>query len=921
MDSKSFLNKLAKEILAKHNDSLDSVTIVLPNKRARVFLLNEFRNITTKTFFSPKVVSIEELIQDISGINAVDNLELLFEFYEVYSQLTLKEEIQSFDAFANWAKIAIQDFNEIDRYLLDSDKVFEYLSEVKAIERWQVNIDEKSELVENYLQFWGKLPKYYTSFSSSLKKKKIGYKGLIYREAVKNLVNFSKINVDVNFIFAGFNALNQAEEKIINYFLEDNNNNIYWDIDHYFLQSEYHDVGMFIKQYKKNWNLYKRSSFEWITNDFQQNKNIKIIGTPKLIGQAKIVGKTIENLLFQGEKLDDCAIVLGDENLLLPILNSLPANAKNLNITMGYPSKNNPVQMLFYNLVKMHINASRRSGYSFYFKDVLTILNHPLLESFSNLNAIQHAIRTNNYTFFSFSTLLKLNGTSSNRENDIFELLFTPLENKTAEEILYCFKQLITHLKEQFENSGNTNSLTKVFLFAVFKILNQIETYQEKYKKIESLEMLFTIFKQLLDLSEVSFEGEPLTGLQIMGVLESRTLDFKNVIITSVNERLLPSGKSQQSFIPYDIKRALNLPTYKEKDAIYSYHFYHLLFRAENIFLIYNTDNEGMNSGEKSRYLQQLEIETLPNHSIENYLYNAVLPAKSHERLEIPKSDLLLDRLKEIATKKGFSPSSLTAYVRNPIKFYFQRVLKINEVDEVEESIAVNTLGTIIHDSLEKLYKPYLNKILTIECCNQMMLAVDDMIADNFKAIYKEGIIKKGKNYLAYEVAKRNVHNFLLQERISIEKGDTIKILNLEADLECEIFSSKLPYPIKIAGKVDRIEERNGKIRIVDYKTGKVEAKSLKIDTFEGLTSEIKHDKIIQLLCYALMYEKEIDANNKPLEVGIISFKNLKSGFLPFMFNKKEDIDGEVLSNFKEEIITLIGEILNPENNFIENSL
>lgn len=921
MNNTSFLEKLVTTIVSEYKDSIDDLNIILPNKRAKVFLLDEIRKQVENSVFSPNILSVEELIQDISGLRSIDNIELLFEFYEVYLSSEKKEDQQSFEQFSTWAKIAIQDFNEIDRYLLNPDDVFQYLSEVKALERWKVNAEEKTELVDKHLFFWQQLPLYYNKLYSVLKNKKIGYQGLIYREAVNSLLQYSKTNNSSKFIFAGFNALNEAEETIILHLVEHNNADVFWDIDDYFLMNNYHDVGLFIRRYKKEWLKNSKAPFNWITNNFQQPKNIQIIGTPKSIGQAKIAGKKVEELIQNGESIDDCAVVLGDENLLLPVLNSLPNKISGLNITMGYSSKNNPAQLLVLSLIKLHNNSQSRneSSYTFYYKEVISVLNHAFIEPIVNAQEIIQKVRNNNLTFFNFNTLERLNESSNYHDNDFFDLLLKPWKDKTISQVLDLIKRVLSSVKENLNIKNESEKIALTFVYSVYNLINKIESYHLKYNRIDNLESLLAVYKQLLDVSDVSFEGEPLTGLQIMGVLESRVLDFKNVIITSVNEGKFPAGKTQQSFIPYDIKRELGLPTYKEKDAIYSYHFYHLLFRAENIFLLYNTDNEGIDAGEKSRFLQQLEIEKLPNHTIENVMYNAILPQKSHERIEIPKSEKLLERLEEIATKKGFSPSSLTNYIRNPIQFYFQRVLRVSEVDDVEESIAVNTLGTIIHDSLETLYEPYENKILSVEDNEAMIQKIDEVVLQKFKETYKDGNITKGKNYLAYEVAKRNIFNFLNLEKKEIENGEKIKVLESEASLSCTIKNEKLPYDVIVAGKVDRIEERNGIIRIVDYKTGKVEARNLKISTFDGITQEIKHDKIIQLLCYALMYQQEIGLPDEGIEVGILSFKNLKSGFMPFVFDANKTINEDLLSNFKEELVTLIAEILNAENSFIEN--
>ncbi|MCL9806000.1 PD-(D/E)XK nuclease family protein [Flavobacterium amniphilum] len=921
MQDNSFLDKLTSYILKKYPDQLSDVTIVLPNKRARVFLLDVFRDKVDNPFFAPECISIEEFIHDLSGIRSVDSIELLFEFYEVYTSLTEKSECQSFEKFANWAKILIQDFNEIDRYLLEPNYVFSYLKDIEVLKRWELNQEDRTELIDKQLEFWNKLPDYYESFYNNLLAKGIGYQGLVYREAVNNLEFFSSNLKSGKLIFAGFNALNQAEEKIIQHLLAIEKAEILWDIDEVFINDPLHDTGLFVRRFKEKWVHYKANPFEWIVNEFSQDKKIEIIGTSKSIGQAKIASSILHDLITgQDEvRLDNVALVLGDENLLIPVLHSLPENVGSLNITMGYSSKNNPVQVLISKLFKMHGNALNRSqeSYVMYYKDVLDVLSNPVIESFVNVSELVSTIKRNNYTFITHQKVMDL----QSDHNVLFGLLFEKWNCKPIE-ILELISQTLLLIKQNLANNSEDDKLVKTFLYSVFKVVNKMISYCSKNDYVDSIEVLHSIYKQVIDVAEVSFEGEPLSGLQIMGVLESRVLDFETVIVTSMNEGKFPAGKSVNSFIPYDVKKEIGLPTFKEKDAIYTYHFYHLLQRAKNIFLLYNTESEGLDGGEKSRFITQLEVEKKPNHNIIHKIIQPHVPNIAYEKLSIPKSASVLERLKAIAvdTEKGFSPSALTTYVRNPIQFYFQRVLSIREVEEVEENIALNTLGTIIHETLEELYKPVLNKFLSVTDIVQMQSLADEEIFNQFKLVYKEGEVKKGKNLLAFEVAKRNIHNFLKEEKRLIDGGDVVKVLDLEKRLFRELIDDRLHFPVVIGGSVDRIEIRNGKMRIIDYKTGKVEARSLVISDWNGLTQDIKNEKIIQLLCYAFMCQESV--NGMEIEAGIISFKNMKAGFMPFGFKEGKEISSSVtpgiLDDFKTQLIGLINEILSPEIPFEE---
>ena len=929
MKQNTFLDKLSQTILSQSDIELSNCLIVLPNKRAKVFLLESLKNQLEITSFAPTIISIEDFIQEISGLRTIDPIELLFEFYEVYLSVTENAKQQSFEEFATWAKIAIQDFNEIDRYLVDQNELFSYLLDIERIKHWTPNINNQTKLVENHLEFWKLLPEYYDKFTQHLQNKKVGYQGLLYRKSAENIIEFTKNIENKTFVFAGFNALNNAEETIIKYLLENKKAKVYWDIDAVFLKDEFHDAGLFLRRIKNSWKHFETNPFNWIMNEFSNEKNIEVIGTPKSIGQAKIAGKIIEKIALENPSLQNTAVVLSEENILIPLLNSLPVEVENLNITMGYPSKNNPAQILIYKLFNLHLNAQNRNKKQsvFYYKEVLEILNNPLVVSSVNANEVVKIIKNSNLTFITTNRLADLFSKYNLGENKLVSLLFFDW-NVSVEEILEKLKAILIYIKEHLSNQNEQDKVTKAFVFSIYNIIIKITNYYETYHNIENLEILFSIYKQVIDQAQVSFEGEPLQGLQIMGILESRVLDFENVIITSLNEGKLPGGKSNNSFIPHDVKLEKGLPTYKERDAIFTYHFYRLLQRAKNIYLLYNTHSEGIDAGEKSRFITQLEIEHLPNHNFKKTFYNAIKPDTIYQPMEIVKTQPILDRLKEIATIKGFSPSALTNYLRNPIQFYYQRILGVRENEEVEENVAANTLGTIIHEVLEKMYQPFESTNIQIKTSDidAMIQNIEAFTLEKFVEVYKEGDIKKGKNLIAFEVAKRNIYNFLIQEKQNLENGDELFILSLEKEHSADILHPNLPFTIRIAGKVDRIELRNNTIRIIDYKTGKVEANKLKIATFEGLTLDLAHDKIIQLLCYALMFQNDTIKQNYNVEVGIFSFKNMKGRFLPFTFKIGSGknaiietvITPEFLDNFTEELVILVQEILNPKVSFKE---
>jgi len=401
-------------------------------------------------------------------------------------------------------------------------------------------------------------------------------------------------------------------------------------------------------------------------------------------------------------------------------------------------------------------------------------------------------------------------------------------------------------------------------------------------------------------------------------MLETRVLDFETIILTSVNEGFLPSGKTNNSFIPFDIKNEVGLPTYQEKDAIFSYHFYRLITRAKNIYLLYNTETDDA-SGEQSRFITQLAFfqNKLPNHHFTQTIVSPKINNEKAKRQLILKNDAILKKL-QIESQKGFSPTSLTNYIYNPIAFYKQKILKIYQLDEIEETIATNTMGTVVHRVLEKFYLPFKGKFLTTANIVEMQKNINQETKRIFGQEYKNGDLTKGKNLLIFEVSKQYVARFLRQELQLLKENNQLKIIDLEVDLSCVIHIDGIDFPIKLKGQADRIDELNGTIRIIDYKTGKVEQKQLNINDWDKLLTNHKYSKAFQVLLYAYMYVsmQNISIDKFPLETGIVSFKNLKEGFMKV--NKSVTTMVE-LNRFEITLKNLLQEILNIEIPFVEN--
>tara|TARA_R110002020_G_scaffold41071_3_gene121240 strand:- start:76 stop:2790 length:2715 start_codon:yes stop_codon:yes gene_type:complete len=902
----TFIDEIIENLLAQAID-VSTITVILPSKRAGAFFRKTLSNkLSGKTLFLPQILSIEDLISEISGLNPATQTQLQLELYHTYLNTNTTGDKDSFLEFLGWAQTLLGDLNEIDRHLIPTNDFFNYLTAIKELDHWST-LSSESEIVSNYLTFWKSISPYYLNFKKSLEDKGLGYQGMIYRKAAELAKDYATRQKN-KFVFAGFNALNTAEQEIIQTFLNQEKAFVYWDLDKYFLEDEKHAVSRFIREYKITWDYYKINEFPIGFDNFNTHKQIKSVAISQNIGQVKYVGQLLEKM--SQNELNETAIILGDEALLLPLLNSLPPNITHLNVTMGLPLSQVPDSSFFENWFTLQSNLKENR---FFYKDLLAFLAQPntqLLLGEANTDIKEH-IKIKNLVYVEYTDILKI----CEKKNVIASYLFEPWKNNPLIALDKTLK-IISRLKDLLLPTKNWLKLE--YLYSFLEIFNQLKNLCEDYTYIDNIKTLKQFYKELLSQETIDFRGDPYTGLQIMGVLESRVLDFKNVIITSLNEGVLPSGKSQNSFIPFDLKMEYKLPTYREKDAVYAYHFFRLLQRASNVHLLYNNQADGLNSGEKSRFLLQLETDKNAKYNYEETSASApVLLHRTHFK-EIQKNNSIINELENLA-QYGFSPSALTTYIRNPLDFYYRYVLKIKEMEDVEDIIAHNTLGTIVHNTLEILYKPYLNTILSTAIVKKILSKVDEEVERQFEKEYNLTNIKTGKNLIIFHVAKQFVNNFLNAESKQVEAGKAIVIKGLECEFNVPLnLNGKT---IKLKGTVDRLDTVDRITRVVDYKTGRVEPGELKINDWDLLTSDYKkHSKAFQVLCYALMLSKEQGLPDQT-EAGIISFKNLGMGFMKFQEDKNSMITQEILEKFEIYLLDLITEILDINKPFTEKEV
>ncbi|WP_430428891.1 PD-(D/E)XK nuclease family protein [Maribacter litoralis] len=911
----SFIQDVVQDVL-KNNSDLGKTIFILPSKRAGVFLKKALSSSLTKTILAPEIYSIEDFIEKVSKLVTANTTTQLFELYNAYLNVGDYDK-ESFDSFLKWGQILLQDFNEVDRYLVDANSLYQNVAAIQEVNHWSINSDN-SEMIENYLHFWRHLEAIYNKFNDNLLKQGLGHQGLIYKTSVSELNNYIA-SANKQHFFLGFNALNTAESILIQTILEQTNAAIYWDIDPYFLKDNIHDAGYFIRQYQKTWKVLKDKPLAGLTNYYNTEKHIEIIGVPKNVSQVNYVGDILNNIQNNTpETLRNAAIVLGNEELMNPLLNSIPESIPATNITMGQKLESTTLASFFTNLIEFH---EQKTDKGWFYKHLLNLLTHSyavlLFEANDvSTNQLISKIKLNNWSYINndqISTLLPKNATVS--------LLFEDIKND-PNRLIENFLALISSMRSIEAVKQNPLLLEQLYKF--FTLFNQLKDLCNNFTYINNLKSLKHLFKQLLSSETLDFQGNPIEGIQIMGMLESRLLDFETIIITSVNEGVLPSGKSNNSFIPFDLKTKNGLPTYKEKDAVYTYHFYRLLQRAKNVYILYNTEPDALEGGERSRLITQL-ITDDNRTDIKSVIATPTIQPITKEIEQVEKTKSLIDLIQQKA-KKGFSPSSLSNYIRNPIDFYKQNLLNINEVMQVEETLAPNTFGTIVHDSLEELYTPLVGKTLTEDLLNDIRKNVTSSVARNFEKTYKEGNISSGKNYISFHVILKYIQTFIDAE-VTALKDHSIKIIALEQSLSVPLEVPGLDFPIILKGKLDRVDEFDGITRIIDYKTGKVERRNVELMDWDVLTEEYQFSKAFQLLCYALMFFKTHPAENLSIQAGIISLKNFADGTL--LFAQKESargpknhiINNEMILDFEQILGQLITEICNADLPFTEKEV
>jgi hypothetical protein len=922
---KPFLSELAEKLF-RERKQLDSVTLVFPNRRAALYFRKYLSQFIDKPAFAPALLTIEEFIGSFSALRVPDKLELIYRLHGTYTKVVNREE--DFDQFYFWGDMLVRDFDEVDKYMVNApllfadlshqkelDSRFDYLTEQQLafLKEFWSGFDEKpGEYKKKFLDLWQQLPEVHTRYKEHLRAEGLAYEGMVHREVAEEMKRGEIQLANTEYWFVGFNALTKAEEEIISYVVDENRGTVHWDMDAYYLHNKTQEAGAFFREYQEHSVLGKTFPAD-VPANFQQHKTVQVIGAPQPVGQAKIMAQLLSAQLKKGINPEETLIVLPDEKLMLPVLHGIAGDVEKLNVTMGFPLSNTPMSNFIELLIELQIN--RKEDY-YNHRQVLALLRHPytMAADASASSAKQKVIQHDNWVMVPGSML--------RTDHALLKYVFC----KVPEAELTAYVRHVIQLVATIV----VDEVDKEYAIQFLKLINRID--EVLGLTIINPKAFLRMFRQLALTVKIPFTGEPLRGLQVMGVLETRNLDFKNVFVLSLNEGALPSGSSKGSYIPFTIRKAYNLPTVEHQDSIYAYLFYRVLQRAENIYLFYNTETDVLGQGEMSRYLRQLlnESNMQPKMQI---LYNDIQPL-AIKPISIAKDDNVIDTLKTLSDPKpygkftGVSPSALSSYIDCSLKFYFQYVAKVKEPNEVEEEIDARVLGNFLHDAMEHIYtrlkESTAGKPIESADIKEAQKSIDGVLNILFVKKYNldpnKEVVLEGQRYVVREIVRQMVLQILKRD----DAYTPFEIVAVEeAGMNYKVKLDHAATTVVIGGKLDRVDKKDNTIRIVDYKTGKDKTE---FDTIASLfvSDKDRNKAAFQTLLYALLYISNTSyAQETKFQPGLISRTGLFDDDFSFGFKmaKQRITDAlPLMPEFESRLKELLEELFNKEVPFAQTT-
>ena len=940
---KPFLYQVASLFYEKWEAEVSRLAFVFPNRRTGLFFQKYLSVVADTPLFSPTILTINDLFIQLSGKQSADRISMLFILYDIYIRQSGSTE--TFDEFLYWGEMLLNDFDDIDKYMANARMLFSNVTDLREIENdFDFLSDEQIAAIrsfwssfyprgdtpnqQQFLAVWQVLYDLYEEFRATLAAEGKGYEGMIFREVVESMERGESPDLPYEqIVFVGLNALSVSEERFLAQLQKREIADFYWDYVSDKVTDPDNKASYFVSR-----NLKSFPSSMKLPPEEKVKTEIEVIGIPSGIGQAKHVYTLLSDWCKEAEMSSEealrTAVILPDEHLLIPVLNAIPEQIRRINVTMGYPLAGTPVASLIEYILALQKNVRYIDRNPlFYFRDVLPVLNHRYILSTSPeiISSLVKEITENNKIYISHTELEK---------TPLLEILFTPVTGVEAFsdyliKVLEELNKVMSALSDEEEEDApqRTNDLEQEFIFHYFTTVNRMKEVMKDARIEMKIDTFFRLLKRVTDTITIPFHGEPLSGLQIMGVLETRALDFDRLIILSMNEGIFPQRKAANSFIPYNLRRGFGLPTYEHQDSVWAYHFYRLIERASHVSLLYDTRSNGLQTGEVSRFVHQLHYHYEVPMRDKLVVYN--VSSSKTPPLAVPKREDIMRRLDAYRKggSKAISASAINTYLDCPLKFYFSVVEGIREEEEVSETIESDVFGSILHKVMEELYKPFQGKMVTVDLLKAIRkdtALLTGAIARAFASeFFKTEVVRSltGQNYLIGEMIRKYV------EKILERDGKLTPFVYIESERKINgLISLSDHSEIRLKGFIDRVDEVLDAIRIIDYKSGSGTTTFSSIESLFNKEEKDRAKAVMQVFMYCWMYAHFTENKGKTIQPGIYYVRSLFSDpFDPSVYHriergkseKVEDFSGYAQA-FEEGLRGCLDEIFNPEIPFTQ---
>ena len=836
----SFLKLVAADLYKHTEGNLAHTAVVFPNKRAGLFFNEYLAQESDSPIWSPAYVSISELFRSLSPWEVGDPVKLVCELYKIFRRET--QSTETLDDFYFWGEMLISDFDDADKNRVDTDKLFSNLQDLRNIMDDYTFIDDEQEeairqffqnfsierrtaLKERFISLWDVLGNIYKGFRESLASQNIAYEGMMYRHVIEHL-DVDKLPYE-KYVFVGFNVLNKVEHTLFTQLKDVGKAVFYWDYDEFYMkenrQAVTHEAGEFIR---RNLRDFPSPLSGELFKNLSKPKEVHYIASSTENAQARYLPQWIRNNLTTPEK--ETAVVLCNEALLQPVLHSLPAEVKHVNITMGFPLSQTPVYSFLIALLELHTHGFNFKSGRYTFQSVVTLLKHPYTRQLTGQAELLEKELTRNNRFYPLPGELG--------KDEFLTRLFTPLSGNLnlcirLSETLQQVAGIYQANTSGTEDTDAFNQLYRESLFKAYTTINRFRTLIEEDELTVQSETFRRLLVKILSTTNIPFHGEPAIGMQVMGVLETRNLDFRHLVLLSVNEGQLPKSGGDSSFIPYNLRKAFGMTTIEHKIAVYAYYFYRLLQRAERITLMYNTSSDGLNRGEWSRFMLQFLIEW--PHPITRQFLEAGQSPQGTSPITVEKTPDVMRRMQSLFDvranpKAKFSPSALNYYLDCPLKFYYRYVAGLSAPDEVSAEIDSATFGSIFHYAAEHIYKDLTThgKVINKEALETLLrneVKLQDYVDTAFKKLFFNVPQNEKPEYNGVQLINSAVIARYLKQLLQNDlryAPFTFIASEMEVDEPIDIQTPKGVIKSRIGGIIDRMDSKDGTLRIVDYKTG-----------------------------------------------------------------------------------------------------